>query len=114
MGPLEAVRKIFFEILNIKKENVKIKKGWFQNTLAREKNEIGAIAILRLDGDWYESTRCCLDNLYDNVIPGGYIIIDDYSYWEGAKRAVDNFFIERRIKIDLIKIDNTGVYFEKP
>jgi hypothetical protein len=111
---LGDVKKILFEILKINPENVVISKGWFQNTLPKVKDKIGPIAILRLDGDWYESTRQCLDNLYDIVIQKGYIIIDDYGHWEGAKRAVDEFLAERRVKPDLVKIDYTGIYFQKP
>lgn len=114
VGPLEDVKKIFFQILDINPENVVIKKGWFQNTLPEAKAKIGKISMLRLDGDWYESTKCCLENLYENVIVGGYVIIDDYGHWEGAKRALDEFFINKNIKPDLIKIDYTGVYFKKP
>lgn len=113
VGPLEDVKKVFFDVLNIKEDNVVIKKGWFQDTLPKERENIGSIAILRLDGDWYESTKVCLENLYDNVILGGYIIIDDYGHWEGAKKALDEFFITRNIKPDLIKIDYTGIYFKK-
>lgn len=96
------------------KENIVISKGWFQDTLPKDKEKIGKIALLRLDGDWYESTKCCLENLYDNVIIGGYIVLDDYGYWEGAKKALDEFFIKRKISPELIKIDYTGVYFKKP
>lgn len=114
VGPLEDVKKIFFEILKINPENVVISKGWFQNTLPKMKEKIGPIAILRLDGDWYESTKYCLDNLYDIGIPGGYIIIDDYGHREGAKKALDEFLAERKIKPDIVKIDETGIYFQKP
>jgi len=114
VGPLEDVKKIFFSKLKIDKDNVNIIKGWFQNTLPEAKSKIGPIAILRLDGDWYESTKCCLDNLYDNVIPGGYIVEDDYGYWEGSRRAFDEFFEERKINPTIVKIDYAGIYFKKP
>lgn len=114
VGPIEDVKEIFFSKLKIDKKNVEIKKGWFQNTLPEEKNKIGVIAILRLDGDWYESTKCCLDYLYDKVICGGYIVIDDYGYWQGAKIALDEFLTRRKIKPNFIKIDSAGIYFKKP
>lgn len=113
VGTLEDVKEIFFHILSIDPNNVVIQKGWFQNTLPKSKDKIGKISILRLDGDWYESTKICLDNLYDNVIIGGYIIIDDYGHWEGAKKALEEFFVKQNIKPDLVKIDYTGVYFQK-
>ena len=49
------------------------------------------IAILRLDTDWYESTRHELEHLYPRLSPGGVLLLDDYGYWEGARRAVDEF-----------------------
>lgn len=114
VASLKDVEEVFFKVLKLNKENIIISKGWFQDTLPSAKQKIGKIAILRLDGDWYESTKCCLDNLYDNVIIGGYVVLDDYGYWEGAKRALDEFFVERKISPKLIKIDDTGVYFRKP
>jgi hypothetical protein len=49
------------------------------------------IALLRLDTDWYASTKHELDHLYDRVQSGGVVIIDDYDYWDGARKAVDEF-----------------------
>lgn len=114
VGPLEDVKKIFFELLDINPAEVIISKGWFQNTLPVEKHRIGKIAILRLDGDWYASTKTCLENLYDNVVPGGYVVIDDYVHWAGCKKAVDEFLAKKNITAKLITIDETGVYFQKP
>lgn len=113
VGPIEDVKKIFFDILKINPKNVMINRGWFQDTLPKTKDQIGELAILRLDGDWYESTKVCLDNLYDTVIIGGYIILDDYGHWEGCKKALQEFFESKNINPPLIKIDYTGVYFRK-
>lgn len=66
-------------------------KGWFQESLPRLKDQIGPIAILRLDGDFYESTKVCLEQLSLQVAPGGIIIYDDYGAFEGCKRAADEF-----------------------
>jgi O-methyltransferase len=65
-------------------------KGWFNETLPRF-TPPSEIAVLRLDGDWYDSTRVCLDNLYPHVAPGGIVVIDDYYNWEGCARAVNEF-----------------------
>ena len=113
VGPLEDV-KALFNRLHIAPENVVVQKGWFQDTLPVAKNEIGDIAILRLDGDWYESTMCCLDHLYDSVVPGGYVILDDYRFWEGCQIAADEFLRNREINVELQVIDEEGVYFQKP
>ncbi len=77
--------------MNISNTNTyKIFKGWFNETLPSA-NIKGGIAILRLDGDWYESTMDILNNLFENVNKGGLIIIDDYYVWEGCSKAVHDF-----------------------
>ncbi|TWE07415.1 TylF/MycF/NovP-related O-methyltransferase [Rudaeicoccus suwonensis] len=66
------------------------------------------IAILRLDTDWYSSTKHELEHLFPRVAPYGVIIIDDYGHWLGAKRAVDEYFENHRIQPLLHRIDYTG------
>jgi O-methyltransferase len=68
----------------------KLVEGWFRDTLVGFIPE-EPIAILRLDGDWYESTLQCLTALYPHVVPGGLIIIDDYFTWDGCSRAVHDY-----------------------
>jgi O-methyltransferase len=74
-----------------KATNYKIIKGWFSDTLPQF-NYTSGIAILRLDGDWYDSTIVCLNKLFDKVAKGGIIIIDDYYAWDGCARAIHDFF----------------------
>ncbi|MDP2664602.1 MAG: TylF/MycF/NovP-related O-methyltransferase, partial [bacterium] len=69
VGPMEDVRNILFSILHLEESQVRLVKGWFQDTLPGARSEIGRIAVLRLDADWYESTKCALENLYDLVSP---------------------------------------------
>lgn len=71
------------------------------------------ISVLRLDTDWYDSTKFELENFYNLVSSGGYVIIDDYGHWKGCKKAVDEFLLIHP-EIKLIPIDYTGVYFIKP
>ena len=71
--------------------NYTIVKGWFSNTLPGYEFP-SPIALLRLDGDWYDSTMTCLANLYDKVAPGGLVIIDDFFAWEGCRKAALEFF----------------------
>ncbi|MGD0812826.1 MAG: TylF/MycF/NovP-related O-methyltransferase [Verrucomicrobiota bacterium] len=72
------------------------------------------IALLRLDTDWYESTAHELKHLYPLVVRGGVVIIDDYGYWQGARKAVDEFLAKLREPILLHRIDVTGRAFVKP
>jgi O-methyltransferase len=72
------------------------------------------IAILRLDTDWYESTRHELEHLYHRLEPGGVLLVDDYGRWQGARRAVDEFFASRPEHVYLMRIDNTGRLVLKP
>lgn len=114
VASVEDIEELFFQKLKLERKYVLIRKGWFQNVLPNVKNEIGAIAILRIDADWYESTKSCFDNLYDNVVSGGYVVIDDYGHWEGCRKAVDEFLESRNISVELVEIDYTGRYFKKP
>lgn len=66
-----------------------------------------SIALLRLDTDWYQSTRHELEHLYPRLAPGGILIIDDYGYWQGARQAVDEYIAENGLKILLHKIDHS-------
>lgn len=87
--------------------------GFFSDTLPKHRAEIGPVALLHMDGDWYESTRDILENLYDSVVPGGAIQIDDYGFWEGCQRAVAEFSERRGVKFDLKPIDESGVWMTK-
>ena len=64
------------------------------------------IAILRLDTDWYESSKYELEQMYDNVVSGGVIIFDDYYHWDGQRRATDDFFKSRNINYNFVDIGN--------
>jgi len=68
----------------------------------------GKIALLRLDTDWYASTRHELEQLYPRLVRGGVLIIDDYGYWRGAKKATDEFLDTIRPRPLLHRIDYTG------
>ena len=67
-----------------------------------------AIALLRLDTDWYTSTKHELIHLYPSLSSSGVLIIDDYGHWEGCRKAVDEYFVEQKTSILLQRIDYTG------
>jgi O-methyltransferase len=72
------------------------------------------IALLRLDTDWYTSTKHELEHLYPRLISKGVLIIDDYGYWDGARKAVDAFLAASNTPLYLHRIDTTGRLLIKP
>jgi hypothetical protein len=72
------------------------------------------IAILRLDTDWYQTTKYELDHLYPLLVSGGGLIIDDYGHWEVARKAVDEYIEKHKLQILLNRIDYTGRIAIKP
>lgn len=105
--------ELIFDKLGMSNKNIHLVKGWFEKTISTIKEDIGKIGLLHLDCDWYESVKFCLDELYDNVCIGGVIVIDDYGDWGGCKKAVDEYILRKKLTVDLIKIDQKGVYFIK-
>ncbi|HUK59617.1 MAG TPA: TylF/MycF/NovP-related O-methyltransferase [Stellaceae bacterium] len=75
---------------------IHVYEGLFGDTLPRAAT--GPIAVLRLDGDWYRSTLECLEALWDKVMPGGLVLIDDYYAWEGCTKAVHAFLAGREAR----------------
>jgi O-methyltransferase len=88
--------------------------GPIEGTLRDPANLPDRIAVLRLDTDWYDSTRVELERLYPLLVPGGVLIIDDYGHWQGARKAVDEYFAASAPPILLNRIDETGRIGVKP
>jgi hypothetical protein len=82
---------------------VRYVQGPVEDTLPREAP--ATIALLRLDTDWYASTRHELDHLYPRLAVGGVLILDDYGHWQGAKDAVDEYVSEHRLRLLLNRVD---------
>ena len=85
-------------------------QGMVEDTLPTDL--LRKIAILRIDTDWYSSTKHALESLFQNVVTGGIIIFDDYESWKGARAAVDEFFTNQRIFPLLIRLDKGRVYLK--
>lgn len=113
LGTIEQVSDLMFDTLGFSGNDVKLIKGWFQDTVPEYKLKVGSIAILRLDGDWYESTKVPLENFYWQISNGGFIIIDDYLTCFGSRKAVDEFILNNRIETSLNLDGRGGVWFEK-
>lgn len=86
-------------------------KGWFQNTL--DQYEGKPISILRLDGDWYDSIKVCLDKLYPFVTEGGVIVLDDYYTWDGCTKAVHDYLSEIKSPSRVYQWNNQVAYIIK-
>jgi hypothetical protein len=94
-------------------ERLHVVKGWFEDTLARTAPEIGPIAVLHADGDWYESVLLTLRTFYDQIPSGGAVVIDDYGHWIGAQRATDEFRAEVGETAPLQSSDYSGRWWRK-
>jgi len=86
-------------------------EGWFSDTLPSA--PIDQLALIRLDGDLYESTMDALTALYEKLSPGGYVIVDDYNDFEPCRRAITEFRESRRITSELHTVDWAAVYWRK-
>lgn len=104
-SPLDEVRANL-QSTGYPTERVHFIQGKVEDTIPEHAPD--KIAILRLDTDWYESTRHELEHLFPRLAVGGVLIIDDYGAWEGARRAVDEFIDARKVRILLNRIDETG------
>ena len=94
-------------------EKIHLIKGKVEDTLPTILPE--RLALLRLDTDWYESTKVCLKFLYPQVVSGGYVILDDYGTWAGCRKAFEEYTTEEKLgALVLVRIDHTGVYYVKP
>lgn len=107
---LEDVRELFARY-GLLDDQVRFLKGWFRDTLPTA--PIQQLAVLRLDGDLYESTMDALNPLYDKVTRGGFVIVDDYGSCPPCKLAIDEFRAQRGIADPLQTIDQHGVYWRK-
>lgn len=112
-GTLDENRQLLEKTIGYPAEFLHYHVGWFQETLPAVHETIGQIAILRLDGDWYASTKICLEYLFDRVVQGGVVIIDDYGTYEGCRRAVDEFMKAKDVHAYLGSIDSDCRFFVK-
>jgi O-methyltransferase len=107
---LESVRENFrrYGLLD---EQVRFLKGWFRDTLPAA--PIRRLAVLRLDGDLYESTIQALDALYPKLSPGGYLIVDDYGNVAACRQAVHDYRAEHHVNEQIERIDWGGAFWRR-
>jgi len=104
-APLEQVKEVLYGT-GYPKERVHFVRGRVEETIPASAPE--SIALLRLDTDWYDSTRHELVHLFPRLSQNGVIIIDDYGHWQGCRQACDEYFAHHRIPILLNRIDFGG------
>jgi len=102
---LDTVKK-GIESTHYPADKIKYVKGKVEDTIPATVPE--SIALLRLDTDWYESTAHELLYLFPLLNKGGVLILDDYGHWQGARKAVDEYIEQNKIRILLNRIDETG------
>lgn len=102
-----------FRVYRLLDDQVRFLKGWFSQTLPGA--PIERLALLRLDGDMYESTMDGLVNLYAKVSNGGYVIVDDYHAVPACRQAVHDFLTAQfpNETVEIHEIDGTGVYWQR-
>jgi O-methyltransferase len=110
-APLEQVKKVLYAT-GYPREKLHFVAGKVEETLPAGAPQ--AISLLRLDTDWYASTKHELVHLFPRLTRGGVIIIDDYGHWRGSQQACDEYFAENSIPILLNRIDYTGRMALKP
>jgi O-methyltransferase len=109
--PLEDVQELF-QRYGLLDDQVRFLKGWFRDTLPTA--PIGQLALMRLDGDLYESTMDALTSLYDKLAPGGFVVIDDYGNLPPCNEAVHAFRTQRGIDAEIVPIDGAAAFWRKP
>src|SRR5882672_3670580 len=105
VAPLEQVKEVLYAT-GYPRERIHFVRGRVEETIPGSAPD--PIALLRLDTDWYDSTRHELEHLFPRLAQGGVVIIDDYGHWQGARRATDEFLAEHQIRLLLNRIDYTA------
>mgnify|MGYP003345076812 CR=1 FL=1 len=104
-GPLEGVKSVM-ESTGYPSENIVYVKGPVEETLPKVMP--GNIALLRLDTDWYSSTKHEMEHLFPSLVQNGVLILDDYGYWAGARQAADEYLAQHNIALFLHRDDYSG------
>ena len=105
---LEEV-KLNLSSSNFSFNNLNFIIGDIYETLDNELNIPDEISLLRLDTDWYKSTKKEMEILYPKLVENGVLIVDDYGHWKGSRKAVDEYFSQHNLSLKIDKIDYTGI-----
>jgi len=112
-GYREEAESLLFRELPLDSARVHLVEGWFTETVPACVSRLAPVALVNLDCDWYESVRECLEILFPLVAPGGFLFIDDYQYWQGCRKAT-NEFLEKHPRMHIQEISHGGgIFFRK-
>ena len=111
IGPIDQVRENMVTS-GVPSERLHLIQGDVEETI-RPNTGPAEIALLRLDTDWYRSTKHELTHLFQRIVPGGFLIIDDYGHWAGCRKAVDEFFQGFHPRPFFHRIDYTGIIIQR-
>jgi O-methyltransferase len=111
VGSEREVRRLLRRV-GVPEDRCEVVEGWFEQTLpAAEKRPI---AVLSVDCDFYDPVGLVLEQLYPHVSPGGFVLVNDYGAFVGARRATDEFLARELPGTELTQLDKDAVYFQKP
>jgi hypothetical protein len=85
--------------LDLEACHIELVQGLFQDTLRVD----GPVALAHIDADWYESVKTCVERIEPHLSPGGVLVIDDYGHWSGCRKAVDEYFADKRDRYDFVQ-----------
>ena len=103
-APYDAVRQNMST--GYSEDRIKLVKGTVEDTIPAQAPE--RIAVLRLNTDWYNSIRHGMTHLFPRLVPGGILILDNYGWWQGSRRAVDEYLRQHGLNVLLSRIDSCG------
>lgn len=109
-----ACEHLLLRVIGYPEEQLHLHEGLFSDTIPGAAEGIGPVALLRLDADWYESTRIVLDELAPSLVSGAVVVVDDYGYSDGARAAVDEHLGRFRRTPMLHFVDYACRYYEMP
>jgi hypothetical protein len=110
-GDPKKVNQLLTEFVRYKAEKIKIYEGWFQHTIEPASAEINQIALLMLDCGLYAPNQICMEHLYQKVVPGGMIVVDDYHSCDGCKTAIGEYLDKNKIKVSICTVPTTAMIY---
>ncbi|MGC2034523.1 MAG: TylF/MycF/NovP-related O-methyltransferase [Thermoplasmata archaeon] len=113
-GSEDRAKAVIHTASKISLDRVHFVPGWFSDTIPITSSSIDRVALLHIDCDFHDPVRLCLQEFFPRLVPGGFVVINDYSNWSGCREAVDEFVRSRSEKLRIVPIGEGPVYFRAP